>query len=100
MSKLLEGGGDGGEKLDDVEVVNLFNKLANVRKWYNLVDGELKSVNRLGFVEYRKIVKEAPILTTVISNFVETEGVTLPSEKVELLDLERKYKNKQITRRN
>ena len=50
---------------------DLMLRLENIRRWYRVLDAEMKGVNRLGFVQYRGFLKECPNLLNVMNSFID-----------------------------
>lgn len=59
---------EGKVQLDDD--INLYDRLANIRKWYSVIDGEIRGLNRLGFVNYKGFIKECPNLMNILKSFI------------------------------
>lgn len=60
-----------GVKVQLDEDINLHERLVNIRRWYKVIDGEVKSMNRYGFVNYHGFVKECPNLMNVLTSFID-----------------------------
>ena len=64
-------GHEGIERQLDVNEGVLLEKITNVRRWYRLIDGEIKSLNKLGFVKYHGFINECPNMMNILKSFID-----------------------------